>query len=102
MISCFDDKPVRHIAKLIADYDHDVLKVFFSKTLFVESRNCIIDAIKINVTPEAKSTIISSATAASKYAQTKKIFSEALLAQDCDNEDYYFVRMHGNERIVRT
>jgi hypothetical protein len=101
-VSCFDDKNVRHIAKLIANYDDNaLLKVFFSKTLFMESRNCIIDATKINVIPEAKSTIIASATQAGKMEQAKKLFSETLVPQDCDNENCYFVKMYGNKKIVR-
>jgi hypothetical protein len=52
-VSCFNDKNAMRIAKLITDCSHDVLRIFSSKTLFMESQNCIIDA-----TPEAKSTTI--------------------------------------------
>jgi hypothetical protein len=67
-----------------------------SKTSFRESRNCIIYATKINVAPEAKSTIISSATEAITREQIKKIFSE--VSKNNGNENRYFVKMFGNEK----
>jgi hypothetical protein len=99
-VSNFNDKSMIKLSQLIVDScnSNNALLVFSSKTLFKETKNCIIDASEINVTPEAKSMIISSTIEASKHAQIKKIFSEVLLQQD--NESHYLVKMHGNERIL--
>jgi hypothetical protein len=79
-VSCFNDGDAMKTAKLISNCEGmpEAVRVFSSKTLSGEFRNCIIDAIGTNIIPPIGSSVVSSVRAAVEKESLRKIFPQTL------------------------
>jgi hypothetical protein len=98
-ISCFNGGGTMKTAKLILNCGRmrEVLKIFASKTISGEFRNCIVDAATMNIILPVGSSIVTSVRAAVDQESLRKIFSQTLW--DNVDADSRLIKVQGYKKI---